>query len=373
MMFNRITLYYTAETPMTGLIAYDTDMGIIHDTFWLEAAENGIFSLMIQGALAGASAKNARMLSLTPLDNSSGVGKITEIFTDSADLPTESWIEKNGIRLGITLEMGGAISSLCDRNAPAGYTNLLNRCDPGRLVQQSYYGIKDSPYKPGEFMGNPWPYNPVQGGDKGGNQSRIIAYTRTDTEIYIKAQPCDWGHVGYITPSYMENRYRFLENGVILVENRFTDFSGYSHPAAHQELPAFYTVSALDIFTWEDAGVRRSRDDLIFWPLAKDQHFLLKEPDTAFSVWHDKSGYGVGLAAPGTEMFYAGRHEHNGSHDPYDNGTNYTAPLKVVQLISCKPLTYRYLLAVGDIESIAARFRETLPSVDNRCLTEYGR
>ena len=81
---------------------------------------------------------------------------------------------------------------------------------------------------------------------------------------------------------------------------------------------------------------------------------------------------GVGLAAPGTEMFYAGRHEHNGSADPYDNGTNYTAPLKVVHLRSFKPLTYRYLLAVGDVETIAEKFRETLPDIDNRSLEQYG-
>lgn len=372
-MFNRITLYYTADAPMSGAVAYDTDCGTIHDTFWLEAAENGVFTLLIQGALNGTTARNARMISMTPLNGTSGSGTITGITTDLYELSDESWIEKDGVRLGITLEMGGAISSIHDSNAPAGYTNLLNRFDPGRLVQQSYYGIKDAPYDTGEFMGNPWPYNPVQGGDKGGNHSRIIAYTRTDTEIYIKAQPYDWGHIGHITPSYMENRYRFLDNGVICAENRFTDFSGYSHPPRHQELPAFYVVSALDIFTWEDAGVRRSRDDLIFWPLASDQHFLLTEPDTAFSVWHDKNGYGVGLASPGTEIFYAGRHEHNGSTDPYDNGTNYTAPLKVVQLRSFKPLTYRYLLAVGNIETIAARFLEALPSIDNSSLTEYGK
>ena len=372
-MFNRITIHYTADAPMKGMIAYNRDDETIRDIFWLEKAENGVFTLLIQGALDGKTAVNCRMISLSAADGTDSHGEILEITTDLAELPDESWIEQDGVRLGITLEMGGAIASLCDSHAPEGYTNLLNRYDPGRLVQQSYYGIGEPPYELGEFMGNPWSYNPVQGGDKGGYRSRIIAYNRTEHEIYIKAQPYDWGHVGAVTPSYMENRYSFLENGVICVENRFTDFYGYAHPPKHQELPAFYVVSALDIFTWEDAGVRRSRDDMIFWPLAKDQHFLLKEPDTAFSIWHDKNGYGVGLASPGTEMFYAGRHEHNGSPDPYDNGTNYTAPLKVVKLCPYKPLTYRYLLAVGDIETIAARFRETLPGIDNSSLKEYDR
>ena len=287
------------------------------------------------------------------------------------EIPAEAWLEKDGIKLGITLEMGGAIASLTAENAPAGYTNLLTRFDPGRLVQQSYYGTHEPPYEMGEFMGNPWPYNPVQGGDRGGNRSRILEYTASGREICIKAQPYDWGHVGSLTPSEMENRYTFLENGLILVENRFTDHSGYTHPMRHQELPALYVVSALDIFTWQDAGERKSRDDMIFWPEASDQNFPLTEPDTAFCMWHDKSGYGVGLAVPGVEQYYSGRHAYNGSRDPYDAATNYTAPLRTMQLKSGKPLVYRYLLGVGDIDSVAAKFAETLPSIDNTSLTEY--
>ncbi len=371
-VFNRITIYYTADAPMKAEAAYSTDGDYIYHTFWLEPSDQGEFSLLIRGASEGKTAENFRLLSVHDITGQDVQCDITEIRTGMTDLPAEAWIEKNGVRLGITLEMGGAISSLCDDAAPEGYTNLLNRYDPGRLVQQSYYGTGEAPYELGEFMGNPWPYNPVQGGDRGGNRSRIMDYTRTDDEIFIRSQPYDWGHVGSVTPSYMENRYSFTENGLILVENRFTDFSGYCHPVKHQELPAFYVVSALDIFTWEDGGVRKSRDDLIFWPLAKDQHFLLNDPDHAFSIWHDVSGYGVGLAVPGTDILYAGRHEHNGSKDPHDNGTNYTAPLKTVQLQFAKPLSYRYLLAVGNLDEIAEHLRETLTQIDNSSLKNYN-
>jgi len=372
-MFNQITIQYSAPSPMTGVLLYDRDGTTVQDTFFLEPAEQGTFSLLIQGALEGKTAENCRMSSLTAPRGMSPAAQIHSIDTGMAELPEEAWIEKDGVRLGITLEMGGAISSLHDRKAPEGYTNLLNRCDTGRLIQQSYYGCHTPPYEMGEFMGNPWPYNPVQGGDKGGYCSRMISYTRTETEIYIKAQPYDWGHVGDITPSYMENRYTFLENGLICVENRFTDFSGLPHPARSQELPAFYVVSALDIFTWEDAGKRYSRDDMIFWPLAKDQNFRLAEPDSAFCVWHDSTGYGVGLAVPGAEQYYAGRHEYNGSRDPYDNGTNYVAPLRTIGLQSYVPLEYRYLLAVGNLEEIAAKLTQTLPEIRNDGLCRYGK
>lgn len=370
-MFNQLILQYSAPSPMTGVVTYETDGETVQDTFFLEPAKNGTFTLLIQGALAGKTAENLRIRSLTAPRGMAQDAQIHEIRTETVTLPTEAWLEKDGIRLGITLEMGGAVSSLHDADAPAGYTNLLNRCDPGRLIQQSYYGCHTPPYEMGEFMGNPWPYNPVQGGDKGGNQSRIIAFTRQENEIYIKAQPYDWGHVGHITPSYMENRYTFLENGLIRVDNRFTDFSGLPHPPRHQELPAFYVVSALDVFTWETGGVRYSRDDMIFWPLAKDQNFPVRED--AWCAWHDRSGYGVGLAVPGAEQFYAGRHEYNGSADPHNAATNYVAPLKTVGLQSYVPLTYSYLLAVGQLADMAKSLQRHLPEICTGNLMEYGK
>ena len=354
-MFNRIIITYRSASPAAVGMEYVTDNEKVSDRFYLEPAENGTFTILIKGAADGKTADDLRIS-----DVPDGAA-ILSCSADTVSVPKEVFLEKDGIRLGITLEMGGAISSICDENSPDGYTNLLNRCDTGRLIQQSYYGCGEPPYEPGEFMGNKWPYNPVQGGDKGGYKSRIIEYSRSEGGIYIKAQPYDWGHVGHITPSYMENRYSFSDGGLIRVDNRFVDFSGLKHDRRSQELPAFYVVSALDVFTWEDAGVRRSRDDMIFWPLAKDQCFALTDPGSAFCVWHDKSGYGVGLAVPVAEQYYAGRYEYNGSRDPLNGATNYVAPLKAVQLCSFKPFSYSYLLAVGDIETIARRFGEALP------------
>lgn len=357
-MFNRIIFSYSSESPASVRIEYISGGEAVPDGFYLEPSENGSFSLLIKGAEDGKTADCLKIVS-------GGGASISVCGTETVDVPKEAFLENNGVRLGITLEMGGAIASLYDEKAPDGYTNLLNRCDTGRLIQQSYYGCSEPPYEPGEFMGNKWPYNPVQGGDKGGYRSRIIDFQRSDDGIYIKAQPYDWGHVGSITPSYMENRYRFLDNGCIRVDNRFVDFSGLPHQPRSQELPAFYVVSALDIFTWEDAGVRLSRDDMIFWPDADDQNFPLKDPNSAFCVWHDRSGYGVGLAVPGVEQYYAGRFQYNGSKDPINGATNYVAPLKTVQLRSFNPLTYSYLLSVGDIETIARIFGETLPGIKN--------
>ena len=130
---------------MTGVITYRTDGETVQDIFFLEPAENGTFSMLIKGALAGKTADGYRLCSLTAPRGMPQDAQIHEIRTETVKLPEEAWIERNGIRLGITLEMGGAVSSLHDKAAPAEYTNLLNRCDPGRLIQQSYYGCRTQP------------------------------------------------------------------------------------------------------------------------------------------------------------------------------------------------------------------------------------
>jgi hypothetical protein len=183
----------------------------------------------------------------------------------------------------------GGICYLLEINCTDGLKNLINQADTGRLVQQSYYGANSSSdnYQMGYFNNSSWPYNPVQGGDKANNPSRIIDVVVGTYSVYIKAQPMDWGHDGKITPSYMENVY-ILDDEFVRVDNRFVDFSSMNHRYVHQELPAFYTVSYLDNFTYY-AGTKpwtndklTSRNDLKFWggEYHNDCEFRIKQSNT---------------------------------------------------------------------------------------------
>ena len=100
-MFNQIKIRYSAPSPMTGVITYTTDGEEVQDIFFLEPAETGEFSLLIQGTLTGKTAENVRICSLTAPRGMPQDAQIHEISTDMADLPEEAWIEKNGVRLGI--------------------------------------------------------------------------------------------------------------------------------------------------------------------------------------------------------------------------------------------------------------------------------
>jgi hypothetical protein len=277
-------------------------------------------------------------------------------------------MESTIYKLGIRISWGGGICYLNDKSyASEGITNLINQADTGRLVQQSYYGTySNGQYVGGTYNNATWPYNPVQGGDVKNNASRIIDVVVRGKEVYIKAQPRDWA-IAQSTPSYMENVYSLVDN-FVRVDNRFVDFSGWEHRYAHQELPAFYTVSYLNNFTyyggtssWTDAPLT-SRSDLQFWgdPKYHDSCiFRMKGNNTeTWCAWtNTTSGYGIGLFVPNVDMFLAGKHAYNGSKDAKNGATNYVAPVNTIKLVSYQPIEYSYMMTTGTLASIRNTFK----------------
>jgi hypothetical protein len=230
----------------------------------------------------------------------------------------------------------------------------------------------------GTWSGSAWGYNPVQGGDKDNHISRIVDFEfRGDDTFYVKARPMDWGQVNMATPSYMENVYT-LTDTYIYVYNRFVDFSGYTHTSGWQELPAFYTISALNNFYYyngsspwmNDTLIKRS--DLIFWGQTNNQAFELKATSEFWSAWCDNSGFGVGLYVPGVYTLHAGKYMYDGSTDPSAHSTNYVAPRRYITLVCGKPLEYSYLITAGSLGDIRDTFRSNRALINNYTLEHYN-
>ena len=247
------------------------------------------------------------------------------------------------------------------------------------MVQQSYYGTyANGEYVNGDYNGTTWPYNPVQGGDVHGNASRIIDIVVGDSSLYIKAQPQDWGHNNDLTISYMENVY-VLEDNYIRVDNRFVDFSGWEHRYANQELPAFYTLSYFNEFTyyagsksWEDQPLT-TRDDLGFWGDAKyhdDCTFKIRYSNTeTWCAWtNGLTDYGIGLFVPNVDILLAGRFSYNGSKDSKNGATNYVAPLCTMKIVSFEPIEYSYMMTTGSLEEIRSTFKANKDFATNESL-----
>ena len=382
--FNRLTLKYKSTAPLKIYVSYIEGGSAIEDYFFLEAGE-GSFSALVLGFLDKTQARELTSIRVDTCENKSAEFVLLDLGTETISVPARDYfLQGTRYTLGIDLGWGGTINFVSDSECPiSGVTNMINKHDPGRLVQQSYYGTGaiEGVFEWGSFNGSDkWPYNPVQGGGKGGYPSRIIDFVVDGNCVYIKAQPLDWGKINYITPSYMENRY-IVEDDYIKVDNRFVDFSGWEHPCRGQEIPAFYTISYLDSFVWYDGIEPWTGDDLSwrhelnFWgdsQYSSECSFRIKVPNTeTWCAWvSTEDDYGIGVYVPNADRYSAGRYQYNGSKDASANATNYVAPWKQIQLVAFEPLEYSYLICAGSVEEIRATFTEHKDMFDNASLSE---
>ncbi len=373
--FNRYTVGYSSTSPLKGEITYlmwDEKGESVEKTeeFFLEAGDNQLFHSLIDDYARNKYAYGVKGMSLSTCDGSTATFTLHSLTDTAWEVYTGTYyIENDHYKLGILLSWGGGISYIEDKqDGDARLGNLINRADPGRLIQQSYYGVGDGPHYTGAYYnGTMWSYNPVQGGDQHGNGSKLVdvRVDETNKTVYVKCQPMDWAHNASPTPSYMENTY-ILEADGIHVQNRFVDFFGVKHPdGSHAELPAFYTISYLGTFHYYN-GNRPWTNDAYetlpnepFWAGNGDAYHNIVPGNTeTWAAWTNEAGYGIGLYVPGTEIMLAGRHMYNGSKDPANGATNYVAPLRTMEMVSFVPFEYEYFIATGTVDEMREIFKD---------------
>ena len=378
--FHRFTLTYTSTEPVKLWVCF-TERGKATEEYYFLDAKNGSFSGLNPGFIKGYSARKLTGLKVESLTGKACDFTLTGLSTEEMEkMSNTCYIENSRFKLGVDIGWGGAVSYLEDKNCTIpDLVNLVNKHDTGRLIQQSFYGVQENDeYKPGVSFDTKWRYNPVQGGDQYNNASRLVDLVVTENSIYIKAQPQDWALDNQLTPSYMENTYTLYEDRV-QVDNRFTDYSGWEHPFAGQELPAFYTVSYLDTFVWyngEDSwtgDALSSKNDLPFWGDHAGQcTFILREKNTeTWCAWVNGSDdYGLGVYAPAIDQLKAGRYMFDGSKSDMAESTGYVAPVNILKMVSFKPIEYSYLLTAGSTATIRETFTKYKDFTDNKALHE---
>jgi len=373
--FDQLSLTYTSTAPLKLTLEFAEGET---DVLYLTAADDpAVLRFLMKGYTEGIRSSGLTAAEFTVLEGEKCEFGLFFIGVSLREALADGtvYIESDRYKVGSYLRWGGGLSYIEDKRlALSEYRNLLNHADTGRLVQQSYYGTSQPPYVKGEFMGNPWPYNPVQGGDRGYNHSRLIDFRASDREIYVKCQPRDWGHDGSITPSYMENRY-LIDGDAIRVDNTFTDFSGYDNPCTTQEVPAFYVVSGLDRFVyyagdkpWTGDGPLTWEAGLPFWAGGAPEcycHFEGKNAEN-WCAWVNPDGFGLGLFVPTANDMVKGCYMYSGTYDPSADPTNYVAPLRRLKLLEYKTLRYSYLMASGHIDEIRSVFTKRRREISNR-------
>lgn len=392
--FNYYSLEYTADCYVKIKLSYSAGVKDVTEDFFLEpTTEKSTFNSFVDGAMENKRGNKVESISVESLTEGKGNVTIYNFSVYNREVPDrEVFVESDNLKIGVDLLWGGALSYVedldsnvqavsvdgqikVDSNAEERYNaksvndnvNLINRYDPGRLVQQSYYGTME--YDFGIFMENDWRYNPVQGGNQFGDASKIVDLKITDNSVYIKCRPLDWAkEKEFITPSYMEATYS-IENGAVHGKCRFVDFSGYPEAESSQEIPAFYCIEPFNNFVyykgdnpWKNEPLT-NEPDLIFWPDAGYPKFYNKENWAAFTGEFEDS-FGIGIYVEGEEEFLSGvfNRETTDSEDPStDDPTSYIAITKTRIFRSFEPFEYEYYLATGNANEI----RETFKNIAN--------
>ena len=376
--FHRVTLRYSSTEPLKLTVTGKEGGNSITNAFFLEAAQDGVFSGIIESYLYGGTAKKLISLDVETCSGKAAAFAVREIQIERLKQLEDYtvFLENNRFKLGIQMLWGGTISYLEDKRGQVeGLTNLVNRHDTGRLIQQSYYGTGyiEGVYDPGTSFGTAWKYNPVQGGDQFGNGGRLIDFSLSENVLYIKSQPCDWAQNASRMPFYTENTYT-LERDHIRVDNRAVDFSGYEHTYESQELPAVYLVSYLDAFVCYNGERPWTSDtltvypDLDFWGPRGTQIAYFKENNTeTWCAWYSSDDdFGFGLYVPNVDSLGGGRYcETVRSKSDMDESASEVSPGNIMRLTAYEPIEFSYLLATGSVEEIRGVFTEHKDFAEN--------
>ncbi len=253
MRFNRISFSYETTTAVRVVVSYWMGVKTVEEELLL-SSKSLRASMLLDGYLDRRTASRLISVRFEPIVTGERCVLSVSDFTCGLQQPPKDdvlFIENDRYKVGVSLKWGGGLSWFEDKEN-ADYGNLLNSHDTGRLVQQSYYGPSEiEGYENGVFGGNVWGYNPVQGGDMYGNNSKLVAVEKSDDEIRVVCRPLDWAQNGLLTQTYYTSVYQLTDKG-LTVRNSAVDFLQTPWTDRSQELPAFYAVSALGSFWFYD-------------------------------------------------------------------------------------------------------------------------
>ncbi len=262
-----------------------------------------------------------------------------------------SYLDNGAIRIGVNLDLGGAITYL---SASGSDVNLINSRDWGRQIQMSHYS-GPNPFTPGEKQPHPaWAklgWNPIQSGDVYGNRSPVLEHRNNGSMLYTKCVPLQWplddepGECTFECWIRLEGATAQVRSRLV---NRRSDTTQYR--GRHQELPAVYTngpwyrlltYTGDKPFTGDALTTIPARFPWSNWQATENWAALLNDAGWGLGVWH-----------PGAYTFLGGFAGKPGAGGPGDGPTGYVAPLHREIIDHDIEYEYRYVLILGSLDEI---------------------
>jgi hypothetical protein len=282
----------------------------------------------------------------------------------AAHVPRMSYLDNGTLRLGVDLNLGGAITYL---SVSGKDENVVNNWDWGRQVQMSHYS-GPSPFRvPDKEPAREWAgfgWNPVQAGDHFGHPSKVLDSANDGKELRVKCVPMQWSFPDVPCECTYETRIT-LDGPTARVrcKLRSTRSDKTQYPAYDQELPAVYvngryhrlmTYAGDEPFTGgELTRVEKAPGKGDNFPWAR---FLATEH---WAAQVDDAGFGLGVYQPRCVSFLGGFAGRPGSGGTKDFPTGYIAPVRSEILDHNIEYAYEYVLVLGRLEEIRKRVAES--------------
>jgi hypothetical protein len=274
--------------------------------------------------------------------------------------PRMSFLDNGTIRLGVDLNVGGAITHISRSDRPD--QNVVNSHDFGRQIQMSYYSGPVPFTVPGKQPKPDWKFigwNPIQVGDAFGNASKLLDHANDGKRLYVKCVPMHWPLDNVPGECTYECWFELDGPAVIarsrIVNDRSADKTQY--PARHQELPAIYTNGPwhrLITYTGDRpftggqlSRIAKKKGDPGMW-----SSWIGTE---SWAALVDDNDFGVGVWMPGVCQFQGGFAGKPGAGGPQDNPTGYISPTPKEIIDWNIAHEYRYELIVGTLAEIRKR------------------
>lgn len=256
-------------------------------------------------------------------------------------------IENRDLKIGVDETRGGAICWLSRGGSP---DNLLNAFDCGRFVQQSYYGKDDG----SNWNGQPWRWNPVQGGSWQNRPARVLECTRPSGNVLrTRVNPRNWAGQELLDDVTM-SAIITLQPDHIHLEHTFEYSGADEHPMRIQELPAVFVVRRLSqlVFYAGDkpwtGGILQEKT-----PAFPNEDWNMNE---SWAAWVDPATReGVGMWVPWCSTMTSYRvGEDDNSCKTCD--CSYMAPTIRFAVTPDMKFTYHAFICIGHVDKMRTTF-----------------
>jgi hypothetical protein len=272
----------------------------------------------------------------------------------AAQTTTDGWnyIDNGSIRIGVDRSRGACIGYFGESSTGR---NLLNHFDEGRFIQQSYYGQKDG----SNWNGNPWVYNPIQGGSWKGVPAEVTEFSvhKSPFKITAAITPRHWAY-GKLCPEMEMQESIRLDDKVATINFKMSYNGPDQGKPRHQEMPAVFVDGVLENFVYTKDGQLTRAAPRILAENGRDgvDGLAIDHSSSEWVAYLDENDWGIGIYTPGTSEFTCYRALGNGTTGPSGSACSYVAPIRTFALTTGLKMDYTVYLTIGTLEEIQARF-----------------